>query len=184
MREDGDAVVTRSPFERGTAPRSGGTANEEIRPDRLFRAAEGLLRTCGQDAAVAAAVLAVVLLGVLAQVAHGGGRLGVLPLALLVPVAVTFAVSAGLAVRSRLMVVAALGEIRGRTGAPLDPGVPWTPFALGTALDGRVLDEQLRRLLAAAHRCCELAWQAVVWAVATAVLYVCWTLAVAAAGAG
>ncbi|MEU6036539.1 hypothetical protein ABZ801_14125 [Actinomadura sp. NPDC047616] len=176
--------MTRSPFERGTAPRPGGPANEAVRADHLLGAAEGLLRTCGQDAAVAAAVLVLVLVGVLTQLAHGGGRLGVLPLVLLAPVAVTFTMSAGLAVRSRLTVVAALGEIRGRTGAPLDPGVPWTPFALGTALDGRVLDEELRRLLAAAHRCCELAWQAVVWGVATAVLCVCWTLAVVATGVG
>ncbi|GAA4148000.1 hypothetical protein GCM10022416_41930 [Actinomadura keratinilytica] len=177
-------MVTRSPFERGAAPRSGGPAGEEVRPDRLLRAAEGLLRTCGQDAAVAAAVLAVVLLGVLAQVAHGGGGLGAVPLALLAALAVAFAVSAALAVRSRLAVLPALGEIRARTGAPLDPGAPWTPFALGTALEERVLDEQLRRLLSAAHRCCELAWRAVVWAVATAGLYVCWTLAAVAAGAG
>lgn len=93
-----------------------------------------------------------------------------------------FAVSVGYAVRARRTLVAVLGEVRGRTGSPLDPAVPWTPFASAVALDDRVRDTELRRLLSAAHRCGELSWQAVAWSAATGVLFLFWTLAAAMAG--
>jgi hypothetical protein len=196
-------VVTKSPFERGTAlvsaePDSafsagegrrripggaGGAAAQAERPDDLLGQASGLLRVCGQDAAVAAALLVLVAVGVVTQLT-GLGRPGAIATVLPAPVALAFATSAGFAIRSRRTLVGALGAVRGRTGAPLDPNVPWKPFGLGGALDERVRDEELRRLLAAAHRCCELAWQAVVWGVVTSVLFVFWTLAMAATATG
>ncbi|WP_146150262.1 hypothetical protein [Actinomadura rubrobrunea] len=176
--------MTRPLFGRGAVPPAGPPGDGAERPEDVLGQAGVLLRACGQDAAVAAIVLILVLVGAATQLAHGGGRLGALQLALLAPVAAASAGSAALAVRSRLVLVAALGTARGRTGAPLDPGVPWTPFASGSALDRRARDEELRRLLAAAYRCCDLAWRAVVWAAAAAVLFVCWTLAVAATTAG
>lgn len=149
-------------------------------PEDLLGHACTLVRLCGRDSAIAAVFLALVLAGTASRLAAGSP--GLPALALLPVLAGSFAVSAGYAVRSRRTLVAVLGEVRGRTGSPLDPGVPWTPFASAVALDDRVRDAELRRLLSAAHRCGELSWQAVAWAAATSVLFLFWTLAAAMAG--
>lgn len=152
----------------------------EATPEDILGHACALVRLSGQDAAIAAVFLALVLVGTVTRLA--AGLPGVAAMALLPVVAGAFAVSAAYAVRSRLTLVSALGEVRGRTGAPLDPGVPWTPFASSAALDERVRDAQLRRLLSAAHRCGELSWLAVSWAVATSALFLFWTLATVMTG--
>ncbi|TDD69002.1 hypothetical protein [Actinomadura rubrisoli] len=149
-------------------------------PEDILGHACTLVRLCGQDAAIAVVLLALVLVGTATRLAAGPP--GVAALALLPVLAGAFAVSAAYAVRSRLTLVAVLGDVRGRTGSPVDPGVPWTPFASSTALDERVRNGELRRLLSAAHRCGELSWQAVAWAAATAVLFLFWTMAAAMAG--
>ncbi|GAA2452225.1 hypothetical protein GCM10010191_83120 [Actinomadura vinacea] len=151
--------------------------------EELLGRACTLLRLCGQDAAIAAVLLVLVAAGVVTRLAYGGRPepVALLPLPAL---AASFATSAGLAVRSRRTLVTALGSVRAATGAPLEPGVPWTPAGLATALDPRVRDGELRLLLGAAHRCCDLAWRAVVWGVLTGVLFVLWTAVAAAAGAG
>ncbi|MGI5200882.1 hypothetical protein ACQEU6_04710 [Spirillospora sp. CA-108201] len=149
-------------------------------PEDLLGQACTLVRLCGRDSAVAAVFLALVLVGTVTRLA--AGLPGLAALALLPVLAGAFAVSAVYAVRSRRTLLAVLGEVRGRTGSPLDPGVPWTPFGSAVALDERVRDAQLRRLLSAAHRCGELSWQAVAWSATTAVLFLFWTLAAAVAG--
>ncbi|MFI0479822.1 hypothetical protein [Actinomadura sp. 9N215] len=149
-------------------------------PEDLLGHACTLVRLCARDSVIAAVFLALVLAGALSRLA--AGLPGPVALALLPVLAVAFAVSASYAVRSRLTMVSALAEIRVRTGAPVEPRVPWTPFGSAVALDDGVRDEQLRRLLSAAHRCGELSWQAVVWAVTTSVLFLFWTLAAAMAG--
>jgi hypothetical protein len=175
------ALVTISRFgapqrgpERGQGP---GT------PEEMLGHAYALLRLSGQDAMIAAVLLTLVAAGTITQLAHAGwpALFAQLPL---VPLAGSFAMSAGLVVRTRRTLVTALGSVRAATGAPLDPSVPWTPFGLATALDPGVRDTELRRLLGAAHRCAELAWQAVVWGVVTAVLFVLWAVVMAAAGSG
>ncbi|MFP3961931.1 hypothetical protein SMC26_06350 [Actinomadura fulvescens] len=147
-------------------------------PDELLRQACALVRLCGQDGLIAAVLLALVLAGVAAQLA--AVRPGVVQLVLLGVLAVAYTVSAGFVVRSRMTLVAALSTARGNTGSPLDPAVPWRPFALDAALDVRVRDGELRRLLAAAHRCSELSWRAVVWGMVTAVAFIVWTMAMVA----
>ncbi|MEV5830823.1 hypothetical protein AB0L25_35175 [Spirillospora sp. NPDC052242] len=149
-------------------------------PEDLLGQACALVRLCGQDAAIAAVLLTLVLVGTVTRLA--AGLPGLTALALLPVLAASFATSAALAVRSRRTLVAVLGEVRGRTGAPVDPSVPWTTFASAVALDEAVRDRELRRLLSAAHRCGELSWRAVAWAVTTAVLFLFWTLAAAAGG--
>ncbi|MFD0903950.1 hypothetical protein [Actinomadura sediminis] len=149
-------------------------------PEDLLGQACALVRLCGQDAAMAAVLLTLVLVGTVTRLAAGPP--GAAALALLPVLAGSFATSASLAVRSRRTMVAVLGEVRGRTGAPLDPSVPWTTFASAAALDAGVRDRELRRLLSAAHRCGELSWRAVAWGVTTAVLFLFWTLAAAAGG--
>ncbi|TQM69514.1 hypothetical protein FHX41_3209 [Actinomadura hallensis] len=160
-----------------TAYRSG---PDRETPEDLLGHACTLVRLCGRDFAIAAVFLALVLVGTVTRLAAGAP--GLPALALLPVLAGSFAISAGYAARSRRTLVAVLAEVRGRTGAPIDPGVPWTPFASAVALDDRVRDVELRRLLSAAHRCGELAWQAVAWAAATSVLFLFWTLAAAMAG--
>ncbi|MFI0446320.1 hypothetical protein [Actinomadura sp. 6N118] len=147
-------------------------------PEELLRQACALVRLCGQDGLIAAVLLVVVGVGVIAQLA--AVRPGVIQVVLLGVLVVAYAGSAGFVVRSRMTLVAALSTARGNTGSPLDPAVPWKPFALDTALDARVRDGELRRLLAAAHRCSELSWRAVVWGMVTAVSFVIWTMAMVA----
>ncbi|WP_018656603.1 hypothetical protein [Actinomadura flavalba] len=132
-----------------------------------------LLRLCVRDAEVTGVLLALVLAGVAARLAAGTGPAG---LVLLAGPAVPFGVAAGCAVRARRGMLAALGEFRGRTGAPAEPDVPWTPSSLGAALPAAVRDTELRRLAAAAHRCCALAAAALAWALGTAVVFLAWTL--------
>lgn len=151
-------------------------AREADSPDELLGHATTLVRVCAQDAVIAGVLLVMVLVGVLTQLAaHGTGK--PLPLLLLPVPGAAFCVSAGMVIRVRMTMVAALSSVRGHTGAPLDPGVPWRPFGLDAALETRVRDGELRRLLAAAHRCSELSWRAVVWGVVTAVLFIFWTMA-------
>ncbi|TDB94770.1 hypothetical protein [Actinomadura sp. 7K534] len=150
------------------------------KPEDLLGHACTLVRLCGRDSAVAAVFLALVLVGTATRLAAGAP--GGTALALLPVLAGSFAISAGYAVRSRRTLLAVLAEVRGRTGSPVDPGVPWTPFGSAVALDERIRDVELRRLLSAAHRCGELSWQAVAWAAATSVLFLFWTLAAAMAG--
>ncbi|QKW36660.1 hypothetical protein HUT06_23705 [Actinomadura sp. NAK00032] len=150
------------------------------KPEELLGHACELVRLSGRDSAVAAVFLALVLAGTASRLA--AGLPGLPALALLPVLAGAFAVSAGYAARSRRTLLAVLGEVRARTGSPVDPGVPWTPFGSAAVLEDRVRDAELRRLLAAAHRCGELSWQAVAWAVATSVLFLFWTLAAAMAG--
>ncbi|TDD92529.1 hypothetical protein E1293_00690 [Actinomadura darangshiensis] len=149
-------------------------------PEDLLQHACTLVRLCGRDSAIAVMFLALVLVGTVTRLA--AGLPGPAALALLPVLAGSFAVSAGYAVRSRRTLVRVLGDVRGRTGSPVDPGAPWTPFGSAVALDDRVRDVELRRLLSAAHRCGELSWQAVAWSVATGVLFLFWTLAAAMAG--
>ncbi|RSN69373.1 MULTISPECIES: hypothetical protein [Actinomadura] len=149
-------------------------------PEDLLGQACALVRLCGQDAAIAAVLLTLVLVGTATRLTAGPP--GPAALALLPVLAGAFAASAAFTVRSRRTLVAVLGEVRGRTGAPVDPAVPWTTFASAAALDAAVRDRELRRLLSAAHRCGELSWRAVAWAVTTAVLFLFWSLAAAAGG--
>lgn len=156
-----------------------GERPELERPEELLLHACTLVRLCGRDSAVAAVFLALVLAGTASRLAAGVP--GPAALALLPVLAAAFAVSAGYAVRSRRTLLTVLAQVRGRTGAPVDPVAPWTPFASAAVLDARVRDTELRRLLSAAHRCGELSWQAVAWSVATSVLFLFWTLAAALA---
>jgi hypothetical protein len=149
-------------------------------PDQVLAGACDLLRESGRHAAMAAVILMMVAVGVVNRLVGGGpygpgGR----------PVHyVLLAVVSGLVLLSSVFVVCArrtlrgaLARVRSRTGAPLDPGVPWTPAGAYAPLDGDVVAGELRRLLGAAHRCCDLASRAEKLAVAAGVLFLFWTLA-------
>ncbi|HEX2314432.1 MAG TPA: hypothetical protein VHJ17_11885 [Thermomonospora sp.] len=135
-----------------------------------------LLRAGGQDALVAGAVLTVVLAGAVVNLALGRGT-GLPGLLVLPGLAATFTASAVYAVRARLLILRTLGEVRARIGAPLDPGVPWTPAGSHGALDERAVRREIRRLVGAAYRCHGLSLNALLWAAVTVVLFVVWLLA-------
>ena len=151
-------------------------ATPDGRPDLMLIGACRLLRESGRHATTAAVILLVVAVGVVSRLT-GGGPLGGLLVVLLVPIGGSWLVSAGLAARSHRTLLAALARARSRTGAPVDPGVPWTPSGAYAPLDRELVAGELRELLGAAHRCCELASRAEVWAVATLLLFVFWALA-------
>lgn len=144
------------------------------RAEESLAAAAELARMSAQDALTAGVFLLVVLVGVMSQLI--GGRTPVLRLALLVPVAVCFAVSLALVIHCRLTLVRALAELRRRTGAPLYPFPPWTPYASAVPLTSAAFERELRQLVSAAGRCCAIAGQAEAWAATTGLLFVFWTL--------
>ncbi|SEG64673.1 hypothetical protein SAMN04489712_10845 [Thermomonospora echinospora] len=134
-----------------------------------------LLRAGGQDAAIAGVILTLVLVAVMARLLAGPG-MGPLGVPVLLGMTGTFLTSATFAVRTRLTLLRALGEVRARIGAPLDPGVPWLPTGSHAAIGEQEMRRELRRLVGAAYRCHDLSLNALVWALATIPLLVVWLL--------
>jgi hypothetical protein len=164
------ATDDRTPRER-PSPRSA---------DEMLAGACDLLRESGRHAAIAAVILMMLAVGVVNRLVGGGPYGPGGP-----PVHyVLLAVVSGLVLWSAVFVVwarrtlrDALARVRSRIGAPLDPGVPWTPAGVHASLDGDIVAGELRRLLGAAHRCCDLASRAEELAAAAGVLFLFWTLA-------
>lgn len=156
---------------------------DESAPDgpagSAFTTVRELARQSAQDARTAGVFLLVVLVGLTGELSGGvsfhGAGLARLPL--LAAVLASFAVSVTLVVRSRAALLRALGELRSRIGAPVDPAAPWTLSTLDAPITAAVLDRELRRLVGATHRCCALAAQAQAWAGTTGLLFAFWTLA-------
>jgi hypothetical protein len=87
---------------------------------------------------VAAGLLAAVLVGAATLGAALVGRghvLAVGSVALLLPVAVSWLVTAALVLSSEVPVTRALGQLRQVSGAPLDLAAPWTPVGLRPLTD-------------------------------------------------
>lgn len=133
-----------------------------------------LLRAGGQEAAIAGGIVTLVLVGVLARLL--AGPVEPLGLPVLVALVATSSTSASYAVRARLTVLRALGEVRARLGAPLHPGVPWPPVGSDAALPERLLNREFRRLIGAAYRCHDLSSNALAWAFVSVVVLVVWLL--------
>ncbi|HEY7483475.1 MAG TPA: hypothetical protein VH912_03350 [Streptosporangiaceae bacterium] len=144
-----------------------------------FTTVSDLARQSAQDARTAGVFLVIVLVGVTSELATGVSfhGTGLVRLPLLASVLASFAVSVTLVARSRVALLRALGELRSRIGAPVDPSAPWTPSTLDAPITAAVLDRELRRLTGAAHRCCALAAKAQAWAATTGLLFAFWTLA-------
>lgn len=147
--------------------------NSEPGVESLAAAGE-LVRMSAQDALTAGVYLLVVLVGVMSQLLGGGTA--IMRLVLLLPLGASFGVSLALVIRSRVTLSRALSELRRRTGAPLHPFTPWTPYASTVRLTPAAFEHELRQLVSAATRCCALAVQAESWAAATGLLFVFWTL--------
>jgi hypothetical protein len=148
--------------------------------DQVLGGACDLLRESGRHAAIAAVILMVVAVGVVNRLV-GGGPYGPggrpVHYVLLAIVSGLVLLSAVFVAYARRTLRGALARVRNRTGAPLDPGVPWTPTGAYAPLDRDIVAGELRRLLGAAHRCCDLASRAEELAVAAGVLFLFWTLA-------
>lgn len=155
---------------------AGAAPEERASPDAMLVGACGLLRESGRHGAVVAVILLVLSVAMASRLADGGPH-GAVGLALLVAAGGLGLLSAGFVACSRRTLLGALARVRSRTGAPLDPGVPWTPSGAHTPLDVEIVVGELRRLLGAAHRCCALTSRAEKLAVAAGLLFVLWTLA-------
>ncbi|ACY97756.1 MULTISPECIES: hypothetical protein [Thermomonospora] len=132
-----------------------------------------LLRAIGRDVAATGAILTLVLAGLLVRL-PAGPALDPLGLPILLAEVGAFLISAGYAVRTRVVIRRALERLRERSGAPLHPGVPWEPLGSSAALDERELRRELRHLVSTACRCHDLSLNALVWALITGLLAVLW----------
>ena len=126
---------------------------------------------------VAAGLLAAVLLGAAtlgAALTSRGQVLAVGSVALLLPVAVSWLVTAALVLLSEVPVTRALGGLRYVSGAPVDPAAPWSPAGLqpltGTEVDWTYL---VSLIAAATHRHAR-ARAALGGAVVTAAAFLAW----------
>ena len=125
---------------------------------------------------VAAGLLAAVLLGAAtlgAALTSRGQVLAVGSVALLLPVAVSWLVTAALVLLSEGPVTRALGRLRYVSGAPVDPAAPWSPAGL-RPLTTEVDWSCLVSLIAAATHRHARARAAVGGAVVTAAAFLAW----------
>lgn len=139
--------------------------------------ASRLLRDSGRDALMVGAILLMITVGVITRLA-GGAELDLLRALLLAGTAVPAVVAAVLVVRSRQTLLRALGEVRVRLGAPIDPRAPWTPrdWEELPIPDEETVRRETRRVLGAAYRCYDLTWSALPWALAAVAAFLVWTL--------
>ncbi|MBO0817133.1 MAG: hypothetical protein J2P30_18560 [Actinobacteria bacterium] len=97
---------------------------------------------------------------------------------LLIALAVSMARTASLVIVAGVPLVDEMGELRRRTGSPVDPTAPWTQSG-GSAgpFPGSGWDH-VRAVLAAAHVRSVRIHQAVTWAMVTVGCFFAWTVAV------
>lgn len=137
--------------------------------EQLLGRACDLLRQSRVQADLALIPLLVVLTGEVTRI--GGPAPGVVRAALMVATGVSFLGALCWVVRARSMVVRALGDLRIRTGAPVQR-VPWTAVGIDRPFEAVALGRELRNLLGAAYGCCRYSEIAVAWSVVTLVLHV------------
>lgn len=158
-----------------TSPRPAEEEPEPITADGLLTDARWLLRESGQDTAVVGLILTLIAFGVIGRFGAGLTLSPVRSILLLVLIG-GFLIAGSLALRARLTLVRTLGDIRVRVGAPIDPGVPWTPLGTHGEVGEDVLRRELQRLIGAAHRSLNLAVNALVWSLVTALVFLLWLL--------
>lgn len=93
---------------------------------------------------------------------------------LLIPVIVSWLATAALVLVAEWPVTSALAELRLKTGAPLDPGVPWTPIGVRPLSDSEVTWGHVVPLIAAATRRHTRTRLALGAAVVTTAVFLCW----------
>jgi hypothetical protein len=135
---------------------------------------------------ISAGLLATVLMGaatVGAALLVRGRPLAMGSLGLLVPVLVSWLVTAALVLFSEGPVTSAFAELRHATGAPVDPSAPWAPLGVAPLADPEVTWDCVVPLIAATrrqHARARLALSAAVLTTAAFLLWMTLSLAVAA----
>jgi hypothetical protein len=135
---------------------------------------------------ISAGLLATVLMGaatVGAALLLRGQPLAMGSLGLLMPVLVSWLVTAALVLFSEGPVTSAFAELRRATGAPVDPSAPWAPLGVEPLADPEVTWDCVVPLIAATrrqHARARLALSAAVLTTAAFLLWMMLSLAVAA----
>lgn len=165
--------------DRETAgPSTPGGANRDMR--ELLRDGRTGMLVCG--ATIAAVTLGFAVEGPLLRNALHAGAASVVCVVPLLALAVSMVRTAILMLAAAGPLVDELGELRRRTGAPVDPTAPWTS-AGGSAGPFPVSGwEHLRVVLAAAHFRSVRIHQAMTWAIISVACFFAWTVAVLVIG--
>ena len=135
---------------------------------------------------ISAGLLAAVLMGaatVGAALLVGARPLAMESLGLLLPVLVSWLVTAALVLYSEGPVTSAFGELRRATGAAVDPSAPWAPLGVRPLADTEVTWDRVVPLIAATrrqHARARLALSAAVLTTAAFLLWMMLSLTVAA----
>ena len=174
--EDGTAGGRPSPTE---------DAGERPSPTAAYRDMRELLRdgrtgmlVCGTT--IAAVTVGFALEGPQTRSALHAGAASVACVVLLIALAISMIRTVSLMISAGAPLVDELGELRRRTGAPVDPTAPWTS-AGGSAGPFPVSGwEHVRAVLAAAHFRSVRIHQALTWASITVACFFVWTVAVLA----
>jgi hypothetical protein len=150
------------------------------RPDEALREMAELLRDTRPGMLVSGVTVAAVTVGVAVEEtvlpvnlhAGAGAFLGLVLLGIL---AVSIVRTAVLMRAAGRPLMDELGELRRRTGAPVDPTVPWTPIRKLPLASPAPGWERARAVLAAAHFRNERMQMALTWATVTIISFAAWT---------
>jgi hypothetical protein len=142
-----------------------------------------LLRDGRTGMLVCGTIIAAVTLGLaleeplLRKALHAGAASAVCGV-LLIALTVSMVRTATLMIAAGWPLVDELGELRRRTGAPVDPNAPWTSAGLSAGPFPVSGWEHLRAVLAAAHFRSVRVHQAMTWASIAVACFFAWTMAV------
>jgi hypothetical protein len=103
-----------------------------------------------------------------------GHLLAVGTVALLIPLSISWLVTAALVLRSEGPLTGALAELRWATRAPVDPAAPWAPLGVRPCADSEVTWDYIAPLIAATRRQHERTRRALSAAVLTAAAFLAW----------
>lgn len=95
---------------------------------------------------------------------------------LLIPVMVSWLVTAALVLCSAVPVASAFSELRRATGASVDPSAPWAPLGLRPLADSEVTWDYIAPLIAATRRQHERTRRALCAAVLTTAAFLVWMI--------
>lgn len=165
----------------------GGGPGPRSSPASADRDMRELLRDGRTGMLVSGTTIAAVTLGLaleeplLPRALHAGAASAVCGV-LLIALTVSMARTAMLMIAAGWPLVDELGELRRRTGAPVDPSAPWTSAGLSAGPFPVSGWEHLRAVLAAAHLRSVRVHQAMTWASIAVACFFAWTVAVLVIG--
>jgi hypothetical protein len=157
-------------------PRIGGpSANETIRAmTELLR--EGRPAMVVNGVAVAAVTVGVSVEATVRPMSLHAGLRSAVYVALLVVLAACVVRAVALMISASRRLMDELGELRRQIGAPIDPGVPWTPVKTLVPTSPALRQKRMEAVLAAAHYRNARIHQALGWAAMAVICFFAWTL--------